>query len=108
MHCGLVDSYLLSDIPSVCFDRSNSARTRKHLVQRCPCCVHSNSSTHWNSLLLVLEHHVAAARQNPAWSGEMARVTVGITLQVVLVLRLGFPKRTRRGDLCDDLAGPES
>src|SRR5512133_2256104 len=49
----------------------------------------------------------AAVGQHPAWAREVAGVAVRVALQVVLVLRLGLPERTGRGDLGDDLAGPQ-
>src|SRR5829696_7159745 len=49
----------------------------------------------------------AAVGQHPPRTREVAGVAVRVALQVVLVLRLGLPERTRRSDLGDDLAGPQ-
>ena len=51
---------------------------------------------------------VRAVRQLPAGPDEVARVPVGVTLQVVLVLGLGLPERPGRRDLGDHLAGPQA
>ncbi len=47
-------------------------------------------------------------RKLPAGPREVAGVAVGVGLQVVLVLGLGLPERADRGDLGDDLAGPQA
>src|ERR1044071_9083489 len=44
--------------------------------------------------------------QNPVRPHEMARVAVGIALEVVLMLRLGLPEPAGRCHLGDDLPGP--
>src|SRR6202020_2238738 len=51
---------------------------------------------------------VRAARQLPAGPDEVARVPVGVMLQVVLVLGLGLPERSGRGYLGDHLARPQA
>src|SRR5829696_7767030 len=55
----------------------------------------------------LLASRGAAVGQHPARAREVAGVAVRVALQVVLVLRLGLPERTGRGDLGDDLAGPQ-
>ena len=49
---------------------------------------------------------IGVVRQLPAGTHEMARVTVGIALQVVLVLRLGLPEAARRYHLGNHSPGP--
>src|SRR5690349_119319 len=49
-----------------------------------------------------------AAGEHPAGPDEVARVAVGDLLQVVLVLLLGLPERTRRRHLRDDLPRPQT
>src|SRR6185369_1280765 len=49
-----------------------------------------------------------AHRQAPVRPNVVAGVAVRIFLQVVLVLRLGLPERSRGSDLGDDLARPEA
>ena len=49
----------------------------------------------------------ASVGQHPARAREVAGVAVREALQVVLVLRLGLPERTGRGDLGHRLAGPQ-
>src|SRR4051794_30393223 len=51
---------------------------------------------------------LGAVRQLPVRPREVARVAVGVPLQVVLVLGFRFPERPGCDDLGDDLAGPES
>src|SRR6478672_7871528 len=51
---------------------------------------------------------VGAVRELPVRPDEVARVAVGVLLEVVLVLGFGFPEGPRRGDLGDDLAGPDA
>ena len=55
----------------------------------------------------LLASRGAPLGQHPARAREVAGVAVRVALQVVLVLRLSLPERTGRGDLGDDLAGPE-
>src|SRR6478735_2380029 len=47
-------------------------------------------------------------RQLPVGSREVARVAVGIALEVVLMLGLGLPERTGGGHLGDHRAGPDA
>ncbi|VXB37234.1 hypothetical protein CURTO8I2_180079 [Curtobacterium sp. 8I-2] len=47
-------------------------------------------------------------RELPARTNEVAGVAVRVLLEVVLVLVLGLPERAGRGDLGDDLAGPDA
>src|SRR6185437_9890086 len=47
-------------------------------------------------------------RQLPVRANEVAGVTVGDALQVVLVLRFGFPEIARGCDFSDGLAGPQA
>jgi len=56
--------------------------------------------------LSALVDPVRAARQPPAGADEVARIPIGVTLQVVLVLGLGHPERPGRGHLGDYLARP--
>src|SRR5205085_11682963 len=49
-----------------------------------------------------------ATRQHPARTGEVTRVSVRVTLEIVLMLGLGLPERPRRRHLGDHLAGPET
>src|SRR5215212_7752646 len=56
----------------------------------------------------LLDRLLLAPRKHPAGPHEMARVAVGVLLQVVLVLILGLPERAGRGHLGDDLAGPQA
>src|SRR5438876_12415002 len=49
-----------------------------------------------------------AARQHPARTCEVTRVSVRVTLEIVLMLGLGLPERPRRRHLGDHLAGPET
>src|SRR6185503_14043600 len=49
-----------------------------------------------------------ARRQPPARAHEVAGVAIRNALQVILVLRLGFPEITDRLDLRDDLARPQT
>src|SRR6478735_9983863 len=49
-----------------------------------------------------------AARQGPVRTNEVTGVAVGIFLQVILMLGLGFPERPYRGQFGDDLAGPQA
>src|SRR5215469_2859055 len=44
----------------------------------------------------------------PVGSDEVARITVRIALQIVLVLGLGFPKVPGRPHFCDNLSRPEA
>jgi hypothetical protein len=55
----------------------------------------------------LLASRGAPAGQHPARTREVAGVAVRVAQQVVLVLRLGLPERTGRGDLGDDLARPQ-
>src|SRR5215469_12822860 len=48
-----------------------------------------------------------AVRQLPVRTDEVAGVTVGITLEIILMLRLGFPELASGRDLCHHLAGPQ-
>src|SRR5215472_15266694 len=49
-----------------------------------------------------------AARQLPAGPDEVAGVPVGVVLEVILVLGLGFPERPGRGDFGDHLPRPQA
>jgi pimeloyl-ACP methyl ester carboxylesterase len=69
-----------------------------------PCSMYSRGSVRADRLLAS---RGAPAGQHPARAREVAGVAVRVALQVVLVLRLGLPERTGRGDLGDDLAGPQ-
>src|SRR5580704_9454770 len=53
-------------------------------------------------------HRAGAVRELPARAHEVARVPVGVALQVVLVLRLGLPERAGRRYLGDHLARPQA
>src|SRR5580693_8990662 len=53
-------------------------------------------------------HRAGAVRELPARAHEVARVPVGVALQVVLVLGLGLPERAGRRDLGDHLARPQA
>jgi len=46
--------------------------------------------------------------QSPTGPDEVAGIAVRVLLQVVLVLRFGLPERTRRLDLGEGFAGPET
>src|SRR5688572_7553510 len=50
---------------------------------------------------------VRTARQLPAGPDEVARIAVGVALEVVLVLGLGFPEIAGGRDFGHDLAGPQ-
>src|SRR5262249_15177648 len=60
------------------------------------------------SVVWSVGHRPGAARQLPVRPDEVARVTVRVPLEVVLVLRFGLPERTGRRDLGDHLAGPDA
>ncbi len=47
-----------------------------------------------------------SARKLPVRPNEMASVTIRIVLQIVLMLRLGFPKSTRGRDFSHHFTGP--
>ena len=49
-----------------------------------------------------------SGRQLPVGSDEVARITVWITLQIVLVLRLGFPEVSAGPHFSDNLSRPEA
>src|SRR5690606_17463508 len=57
----------------------------------------------WSDLSLA-----RAARQLPVRSHEVAGVTLGVALQVILVLGLGLPEISRRRHFGDHLAGPDA
>src|SRR5437016_224911 len=48
-----------------------------------------------------------AVRELPVWAYEMARIAVGVPLEVVLVLRLRLPEGPGGRDLGDDLPRPQ-
>src|SRR4051812_19398852 len=50
--------------------------------------------------------YLGPLRQNPVGADEVARVAVGIVLEVILMLRFGFPEVTGRRDLRHDLPRP--
>src|SRR5438477_8961933 len=52
-------------------------------------------------------HGTGSARQHPARTCEVTRVSVRVTLEIVLMLGLGLPERPRRRHLGDHLAGPQ-
>src|SRR5215831_13780037 len=51
---------------------------------------------------------VAPGRQLPIRADEVAGIAVGVPLQVVLVLGLGFPEGAGGGDLGHDLPRPQA
>src|SRR5690606_41936143 len=70
--------------------------------------LHSFPTRRSSDLSRGLRRGLVADRQPPVRSDEMAGIAVRIALQVILVLRLGFPEVTHRLDLRHHLARPEA
>jgi hypothetical protein len=52
-------------------------------------------------------YSITVMRQQPAWAGEVASVSLRVALQIVLVLGLCFPELACGRDLRDDFARPQ-
>ena len=58
-------------------------------------------------LLGLLCNLIGAHRQSPVGPDEMAGVAIGISLEIILMLRLGLPEVACRNDLRNNLARPQ-
>ena len=111
-HCGPLSDPLFIDLHGLAARkeaiRHKRCRIRNRAIEGDPISLWSSCSLRTKAAARSLRSH---GDRRPLWqlpigAHEVTGVTVRVTLEIVLVLGLGFPEVAGGRDLCNHLAGP--